>query len=505
MNQTPVPGQGLHERFLTGLALSPGRTAIRVHATESLTYEQMHELAMRRAATLRAMAPQGPHNVAVLADKSLTAYVGIIAALYAGATVVPLNPRFPAERTRSMLTAANVSTVVADPIGRSSLAETELDLPVLDEGRTGPSLDTPVAVSPSDVAYVLFTSGSTGRPKGVPITHGANHHYFDLLDRRYDFNPDDVFCQNVGLNFDCAMFEMFCAWGNGAQVHPVPPAAHRDLPAFLAERKMTVWFSTPSGITFIRRMGGLTPGSMPTLRWTFFAGEALLHEDAADWHVAAPQSKIENLYGPTELTVTITGHRWSPKTTEEQTVNGGVPIGKVHPGHDHLLLDDDGESAVEGELCIAGPQMTPGYLDADDNRGRFLEHAGRRWYRTGDRVRRLDDDELIYLGRMDAQVQIQGFRVELAEVDHVVRQCTGVQNAATVTRPAPNGGLELVLYYTGEPIPSATLRRELAAHLPDPMVPKTFRHVPEFPLNSNRKVDRAQLAREAAALSDGRA
>ncbi|MGA4838250.1 AMP-binding protein [Streptomyces sp. G45] len=502
MIETTAPGPGLHERFLRGLALSPNRPAVRVDA-DTLTYEEMHDLALRRAGALLARAPRGPHAVAVLADKSLTAYVGILAALYAGATVVPLNPRFPAERTRRMLTAAGVSTVIADPVGRAALAATELDLPVLDEDAAGPALAAPVAVRPSDVAYVLFTSGSTGRPKGVPITHEANRHYFTLLDRRYDFGPADVFCQNVGLNFDCAMFELFCAWGRGAPVHAIPPAAHRDLPAFFAERGMTVWFSTPSGISFIRKMGGLTPGSMPTLRWSFFAGEALLCDDAADWAAAAPQSKIENLYGPTELTVTITGHRWSPETSPKQAVNGVVPIGRVHPGHDHLLLDEggaDGTGAVsptEGELCVAGPQMTPGYLDPADNDGRFLERDGRRWYRTGDRVRRLDDGELVYLGRLDAQVQIQGFRVELAEVDHVVRQCTGVQNAATVTRPAPGGGLELVLYYTGERIPAAALRRELSAHLPDPMVPKAFRHVNEFPLNANHKVDRARLAREA--------
>ncbi|WP_329390858.1 amino acid adenylation domain-containing protein [Streptomyces sp. NBC_01716] len=503
MTQTPVPGNGLHERFLSGLALSPGRTAIRVDA-ESLTYEEMHELSLHRAGALRAMAPQGPHNVAVLADKSLTAYVGIMAALYSGATVVPLNPRFPAERTRSMLSAAKVSTVIADGAGRAALAETELDLPFLDEAAPAKALDAPAAVLPSDIAYVLFTSGSTGRPKGVPITHEANVHYFNLLDERYDFSPDDVFCQNVGLNFDCAMFELFCSWGRGAPVHAIPAAAHRDLPAFFAERRMTVWFSTPSGISFIRRMGSLKPGSMPTLRWSFFAGEALLHEDAADWQVAAPQSKIENLYGPTELTVTITGHRWSPEISERQAVNGVVPIGKVHPGHDHLLLDEDNESPVQGELCITGPQMTPGYLDPEDDKGRFLERGGRRWYRTGDRVRRLDDGELVYLGRLDAQVQVQGFRVELAEVDHIVRQCTGVQNAATVTRPAPGGGLELVLYYTGERIAPVTLRKELSAYLPDPMMPRAFLHVAEFPLNSNRKVDRAQLAREAAAASESR-
>ncbi|MFD0685012.1 AMP-binding protein [Actinomadura fibrosa] len=504
MTETPVPGRGLHERFLRGLALSPGRTAIRAD-DRSLTYAEVHELALRRAGALRALADGRPEAVAVLAGKCADAYVGILAALYSGATVVPLEPGFPADRTRRMLTAARATAVIADDAGRAALAATGLDLPVLDDSGRAAPLDEPAPVRPSDVAYVLFTSGSTGRPKGVPITHGANEHYFALMDERYDFGPDDVFSQTVPLNFDCAMFELFCAWGRGAAAHAIPAAAYRDMPGFFAERRMTVWFSTPSAISFVRRMGGLAPGSMPALRWSFFAGEALLCDDAADWQAAAPSAKVENLYGPTELTITVTGHRWSPEVSRERAVNGVVPIGTVHPGHDHLLLDGDGSPAEEeGELCITGPQMTPGYLDAEDDAGRFLEHGGRRWYRTGDRVRRLADGELLYLGRLDAQVQVQGWRVELAEVDHAVRECAGVQNAVTVTRPADGGGLELVVYYTGDRAAPAALRRELAARLPAGMMPKAFTHVAEFPLNANRKVDRGRLAREAAGTPDGR-
>ncbi|MCP2342716.1 AMP-binding protein [Actinomadura rupiterrae] len=491
MTRTPVAGSGLHERFLRGLALAPDRTAIRAD-DGSLTYAETHEAALRQAGAIAAHG--SPRAVAVLASKNLTAYVGLLAALYSGAAVVPLNPRFPAERTRYMLEVSGASLVIADEDGRAALAGTGLDLPVLAPG--GTPLAEPRAVAASDVAYVLFTSGSTGRPKGVPITHGANAHYFALMDERYDFGPDDVFSQTVDLNFDCAMFELFCAWGNGAAAHAIPAAAYRDMPAFFADRRMTVWFSTPSGIAFVRKMGGLAPGAMPTLRWSFFAGEALLCADAADWQAAAPNAVVENLYGPTELTITVTGHRWSADASSARAVNGVVPIGAVHPGHDVLLLDG---SSDEGELCIAGPQMTPGYLDPADNEGRFLERDGRRWYRTGDRVRRLPGGELLYLGRLDAQVQVHGWRVELAEVDHAVRQCAGVQNAVTVTRPDADGALELVVYYTGERTAPVALRRELARHLPEGMLPRVFRHVTEFPLNSNRKVDRGRLAQQAAA------
>ncbi|GAT71262.1 AMP-binding protein [Planomonospora sp. ID91781] len=506
---TETIGCGLHERFLRGLSGSPGRVAVRAGA-ETVSYEEAHRLALRWAGALLAAPAEPPRAVGVLAGKGIESYVGILAALYTGATVVPLNPDFPAVRTERMLRAAGASVVLADGRGLAALAETSLDLPVVAPGgdagtrlRTvpvsgGDALDAPARVRADDVAYVLFTSGSTGRPKGVPITHGSTHHYFGLLDERYDFRPDDVFSQTFDLNFDCAMFDMFCAWGAGASVHPVPAQAYRDLPAFFAERGMTVWFSTPAGISVARKTGGLAPGAFPTLRWSFFAGEALRCADAADWQAAAPASAVENLYGPTELTVTVTGHRWSPETSADLGVNGLVPIGALHEGHDHLLLAEGGGFAEdEGELCVTGPQMTAGYLDPEDDDGRFLKHDGRAWYRTGDRVRRLADGELLYLGRLDSQVQIQGWRVELAEVEHEIRSCDGVEDAVAVTRPGPNG-TELVVFYTGVPAPPVELARRLRRSLPKGMLPREYRHVGEFPLNSNRKVDRGRLAAEAA-------
>ncbi len=493
----------LTARFLRGLAIGERNTAVRVGAT-ALSYEQVHETALRWAGALRRAPGGPPRAVGVLTAKGIEAYVGILATLYAGATVVPLHAEFPLARTRRMLEASGVTAVLADRPGLAVLTASELDLPVLAPGCDGGSLrlagalDAPEPEPGDDVAYVLFTSGSTGRPKGVPITHAMTRHYFRLADRRYDFTAADVFSQTFDVNFDCAMFDMFCAWGAGAGVHDVPAGAYRDLPAFVAERGMTVWFSAPSAVALVRRMGGLAPASMPSLRWSLFAGEALRAADVVDWHGSASGSTVENIYGPTELTLTITGHRWSPETSPGLCVNGLVPIGAVHDGHDHLLLTPDGQvSDHEGELCVTGPQMTPGYLDPADDHGRFLERDGRTWYRTGDRIRRLDNGELIYLGRLDAQVQVNGWRVELAEIEHALRACAGVEDAVAVASSA-DGTTELAVFYTGESVPAARLVHQLVEILPKGMMPRRYQHVKEFPLNSNRKIDRSRLASEAA-------
>jgi amino acid adenylation domain-containing protein len=495
----------LHDRFLRGLAQSPDQPALRAGAGD-ITYSALHEMALMWAGALAVQADGGPGAVGILASKGVHAYAGILAVLYAGGTAVPVNPMFPSARIRQMLELAGASAVIAADADEASSALNGLDLPVLtppDRGgsmlpRAADQLAAPLSAAGADVAYILFTSGSTGRPKGVRITHGSTAHYFGLLDERYDFGPRDVFSQTFDLNFDCAMFDLFCAWGAGAAVRVVPPDAYRELPEFLAGHGVTVWFSTPSAISVLRRMGGLAPGALPGLRWSFFAGEALRCSDTEDWHAAAPNSVIENLYGPTELTITVSGHRWSP-LSRELAVNGLVPIGRVHPGHDCLLLAPDGEMAgAEGELCISGPQLTPGYLDPADDIGRFLNRGGRKFYRTGDRVRQLDNDELAYVGRLDAQVQVQGWRVELAEVDQAVRDCHGVEDAVTVARETP-AGTELVVFYTGTPSRPAELVRQLRRTLPHGLVPREFRHVREFPLNSNRKIDRRELTSAAVA------
>lgn len=493
-----IPGHALHERFLRSVERYPSRPAIRA-GTETVRYDEAYALALGWAGALLAATTERPRTIAVLAGKGVSAYVGVLAALFAGAAVVPMHPELPVARIREMLQASAASVVLADERGAAALGETGLGLPVVvadrDLGRTGTGdLDVPGPVRSSDVAYVLFTSGSTGRPKGVPITHGNFDHYFRITDHRYDFHAEDVFSQILELNFDCAVFELFSAWGAGATVCHVPARAYVDLPSFIAERRVSVWFSTPSAINLVRRMGGLTEGALPSLRWSFFAGEALKCADVVDWQAAAKGSEIENLYGPAELTLTITGHRWEPESSQRLAVSGIVPIGAVHPGHESILLTPDGAvSQAEGELCVSGPQAAAGYLDPADDEGRFVERDSVRWYRTGDRVRVLPNGELAYLGRSDSQVQVQGMRVELPEVEHAVRACQGVADAVAVTRATDNG-LELFVFYTGSVVSPIDLTRQLRRILPDGSVPKLFRHLEEFPLNSNRKVDRIKLA-----------
>lgn len=484
--------------FLRGARRDPAAPALRI-GPAVLSYQQLHERAVALAAGL-ARPGRPARRVGLLAARSVQAYAGVLAAGYAGAAVVPLNPEFPAERTGQMIRAAGLDALIVDEGGAALLPALAADLgdtPVLGEpGETAaapPPLRPP---GPDDIAYILFTSGSTGRPKGVPVRQRNVDAYLRFVHERYAFGPADVFSQTFDLTFDLAMFDLFCAWGSGGTLVSLPSAAFAAVPDYVAQHGITVWFSSPSVISLLRRLRGLAPGVLPSLRYSLFCGEPLLAGDAADWQAAAPASRLENLYGPTELTISCSVHRWDPVTSPERCVNDIVSIGTLHPGHEYLLLDADGRPDPEtGELCVTGPQMCPGYLDPADDNGRFTRHEGRRWYRTGDLVRRRPDGELSYLGRRDHQVKVHGVRIELAEVEWGLRRCAGLTDAAAV---ALDG--ELYAFYLGQRRPSAELIAELAEFFPRPLIPLRYLHLDEFPLNANRKIDRPALAERARAL-----
>jgi acyl-coenzyme A synthetase/AMP-(fatty) acid ligase len=275
---------------------------------------------------------------------------------------------------------------------------------------------------------------------------------------------------------------------------------------------VTVWFSVPSAGSLIRRRGSLLPDSLPGLRLSLFCGEALPSGLARAWQEAAPRSVLENLYGPTELTVACTAYRWDPEESPGRCVNGVVPIGRAFDGLTALVVDgalrpvSPGDS---GELCVAGPQQFEGYWRAPEaDAGRFFEAVdgagvARRFYRTGDRVRELPEGDLAYIGRLDQQVKVLGHRVELGDVEAALRAQEGVWEAVVMLAPPGDLGVAdaLEAFVTGEDVDGRRLRDRLRERIPAHMVPRSVTVVESMPLNANGKVDRRALSQ----LHDGSA
>lgn len=486
----------------------PDTLAVEV-AGERLTYGRLAALADRLAG-LVARVRAGPRAVGLVASRSVAAYVGYLAVLRAGATVVPVTVDALVDRTVAACTAARVDLVIADAAGASAGAALARTLAVpalaLTDARWYdglPDSGAPArAGDPDDVAYTLFTSGSTGRPKGVPIRHRQLADYLTYCIDRYGIAPGSRMSQTFELTFDPSVFDMFVTWGGGGAV-VVPQREDLLNPArFVADRRLTHWFSVPSVVSLARRLRALPPGSMPTLRWSLFAGEQLTVEQAHAWARAAPMSTLENLYGPTELTVTCTAYRLPRDPADwPVTSNRTVPIGRPYP-HLEATVHDGDRPARDGELWMRGSQRFDGYLDPADNASAFVpadgtgEVAGAPgvadWYRTGDRVR-WQDGELVHLGRLDDQLKINGFRVEPAEVEAALRAVTGVLDVAVVGVDGGDGRLRLNAVYCGERRPEGTLLAHLRGHLPPHMVPARVRYLSELPKTANGKVDRRLL------------
>ncbi len=502
----------LYEWFRHSVDRFPGEPAVEVAGT-SVTYQELYELAEILAGQILRAHGKTPSRLALLADRTILGFAGYLAALRIGAVVTPLNPTFPVTRNATVCQLAGVDLVLADSSSTARLAAglpvTALALPELD----GAGADLPpYRGSADDVAYVLFTSGSTGRPKGVPIRHRNLSPYIAHNIDRFDVGPGCRMSHTFDLTFDPSVFDMFVTWGGGATL-VVPQRMGLLTPvSYIADNALTHWFSVPSVVSVSAELGNLPTGVVDSLRYSVFIGEALTMSQATAWHAAAPGSIIENVYGPTELTVACSEYRL-PRDPRNwpRTSNDTVPIGPIYAFLECLVLDESGDPAEEGELCVRGSQRFDGYLDADDNKDRFLsrhdgltarydgstELTAAHYYRTGDRVR-LEAGEWVHLGRLDHQVKIRGFRVELGEIEAAMRRCPGVRDAVVVTVERGDD-VELAGFHVGAPVGAAELIRWLRKQVPIHMVPRRFTQLPEIPLNPNGKVDRGRLRELLAA------
>ncbi|MFC1782206.1 AMP-binding protein [Planctomycetota bacterium] len=518
----------LRSGFLRSCKLFAERPALEVQG-KTLTYGELYNQASSLTATLMSSTPGQQENLtAVFAYRSEMAFIGILSALFSGQGYVPLNRTFPPARTRTMLKKAGCRRMIVDAESEKQLDEIldGLDdslvivLPERDNvdnlAKRWPThmflgsgnLDSPEKwepdeISPDSIAYLLFTSGSTGIPKGVMITHRNVISFIDAMVDRYQINENDRFSQMFDMTFDLSVFDMFVAWERGACVC-CPTNNSIFMPGkFIRDSNLTIWFSVPSTGIFMKSMGILKPNQFPNLRLSLFCGEALPAELVATWVEAAPNSIIENLYGPTELTIACTLYRWNPQNSPGECEHGVVPIGKSYPGMSELVVDKDlcaVKPGEEGELLMTGPQMSKGYWqESEKTASAFVVPPGKEliYYRTGDRVRRpVNNEPLVYLGRMDQQIQILGHRVELGEVEAVLREEAGTDLAVAVGWPITMSGANGIVGFLKTP------RREISDiitsvenRLPDFMVPNQWHILEEFPLNANGKVDRNALAK----------
>lgn len=479
--------RSLRTGVLASAAVHPNAPAVVVRG-QTISYGALENRARVIAAAIVRALGRPAARVGVFAARSEVAYVGTLGALCSGAAFVPLNPKLPLERTRSMARRAELDAIIVDRDTAPLLDAVAGDVQVLIHGDQ-PGEHEPLASLPAvrsdDLAYLLFTSGTTGEPKGVGITHANVLHYLDVMGARYGLTPNDRCSQTFDQTFDLSVHDIFITWNAGACLYAMAPIEMLAPARFVNAHGLTAWFSVPSAAVLARDR--IPAGAMPSLRWSLFCGEPLTNETAERWQAAAPNSVVENLYGPTELTIACFAYRWNGAAAE--SLNGIVPIGRPLDGLTAKIVDE--------ELWVGGPQTSPGYWhDAVQTRDRFVDG----YYKTGDRVIEHPAGVYSYLGRIDHQLKILGFRVEPAEIEGVLRQQPGVTGAVAIGYPVTQAqALGVVAFVTGALEAPDELRRVAANVLPAYMVPGKIVRLDQFPLNANGKVDRAELLRLAAA------
>nr|WTB07107.1 amino acid adenylation domain-containing protein [Streptomyces antimycoticus] len=489
----PAPGALVPERFQAQAARTPGAPAL-LHADGTrLSYARLDAAADRLAAELIG-AGVGPERLVALAlPRSADLVIAALAVLKAGGGYLPVDPGDPADRLAHVLTDAAPVLVLTRSEIAPGLPETAAPVRLLDQPSDEPSPAVPAgqrwhAESP---AYVIYTSGSTGRPKGVVVEHRSFAQYLDYAAEAYPSLGERALLHSP-VSFDMAVTSLFGPLTTGGCVHVAEleqPAEGRVRPAFCKV--------TPSHLPLL---AGVDPECSPA-RELVIGGEQLLGEALAPWRAAHPDVAVVNEYGPTEATVGCAVLRLEPG---EETPSGAVPIGRPTPNTRLYVLDAGLRPAPRGavgELYIGGGQLARGYLNRPAlTAARFvadpLGAPGGRLYRTGDLARWNADGQLEYLGRVDEQVKVRGYRVELGEIEAALARDPEVGRATVVLRGDEGAAKRLAAYLVpaaGSGLDTAAVRERLAAAVPDYMVPAAFMVLEELPLNANGKVDRKAL------------
>lgn len=471
--------------------LKPVREAIRKYGERNAfyidgtyyTYRQFAERVSAIRGEIRKAEKQEQIWGLALYD-DLNTYASIFALWMEGKAYVPLHPSWPDERIESIKQQVGCSNV----LDACDAPFTEMDL-----GSRAEALE-------DNLAYILFTSGSTGVPKGVPLSRKNLAAFVKAFwDLGYDLNENDRCLQCFDLTFDLSVMSYLVPLLRGACVYTIPydVVKYFAIAQTMMKHQLTFALMTPSTIQYLRPY--FEEFEFPAMRYSLFCGEALPTDVAIEWSKCLPNAEIDNVYGPTEDTIFCTTYRLRRDGNNVEH-NGVLSIGKSMTSGKVIIVDDNKQEVLGdevGELCLSGDQLTQGYWHNPEKNAEafWIADDGTRYYNSGDLCFYGDGGNINFVGRKDSQVKINGFRIELSEIEFHARQFLGDTLVLVLAYTNSEGTQSLVMFIESDEQDNKLLADYLSSKMPSYMMPSRYIYVPKFPVNSSNKIDRNALKR----------
>ncbi len=435
--------------------------------------------------------------IGVVAENRIETYAAILAVLLSGKTYVILHPHYPDNRNNKIREAGDIGVVLyADECDMAKAMPESVAFVSTRELRGEEHAEYNYG-SGDTKAYIIFTSGSTGEPKGVPITRdNLNAFYTAYSALGWNLGADDRMLQMFELTFDVSVVSTLFPLTVGAAIYTVGPGEMKYTKVYelLEDERLTFAAIAPSLLQFLSPY--FDEIRLPDLKYLIVTAEAAQADVLARFRACAPNAEFVNLYGPTEATIYCTAYR-IPRE-ECKHYHGMIAIGRPFEEMEVVIADADGQAlntGEKGELWVSGPQVMAGYWkDREKSEQVLVRHNGRVFYKTGDLCYMDADGDIIYCGRKDYQVKVQGFRVELNEIEYTARKFYREEkNVVVVAKKDDDGGCQLHLFIEAAECDTPSLLEFMKMHLPVYMLPARVHCLEVFPLGTSNKIDRKKL------------
>lgn len=492
--------------FLTAsAALYPQKNAVEQTCGASVTYGELDARTNELRNLLVANGVVPGDRVGVYVPKSISSVTAVFSVLKSEAAYVPVDPQAPPRRVAYIFGNCSVRAIIVHRSLAAGLQEAfgETILPSLGEyGEDllilgGPATSASAAESGAGLAYILYTSGSTGRPKGVMISHSAAIGFVDWCSETFQPTDADRFSSHSPFHFDLSVFDLYVSIKHGATVVLIGEELGKQplgMTALIPEKKITIWYSTPSILRMMIDYGKFEEVDCSSLRYVLYAGEVFPTKYLRQLKQLAPQPRYFNLYGPTETNV-CTFLEIPQSIPEDRTEP--YPIGITCSHCVSSVRDEDGRVVAygeQGELYIGGTSLLRGYWGLPEQTANcfYLDDDGRVWYKTGDLVRETDGGVFLFDGRRDRMVKRRSYRVELGEIEAALYRHPAIAEAAVVAVPDEESGVLIKAFYScaeGKRLSTIELKQFCAQQLPKYMIPDRFSSMPLIPKTSTDKTD----------------